>query len=368
MQNLSELNLLLKTVAADNEIIPDATGGLSVMVRIPAFTLDQVVDGAPAVPHPAFVVGGAIVPEIWISKYQNTVVDGVPQSLPASDPTGGYTYDEAIAACAAKGDGWHLMTNAEWAAIGLWCRRNGFFPEGNNLLGKSYDESVYTAIPVTYDADGRRAHVLTGTGPRTWSHTGDVGGIYDLNGNVVEHAAGARTVYGELQIIPDNDAALRVDLGPESTAWRAVLTDGTLVDPGTPGTLKYDFESLSDRAGHSEARSNKSQEMDGDGRFVLRTELRNQDEQTRFGAFEDFVADVDVPESIKALALFPYEGGNYGGDEVFLNNGVGERVFNRGGAQHAARAGGPFFFSGNGHRDRRSPAVGFRAAYIPGIH
>ncbi|MHA6692201.1 hypothetical protein [Devosia sp. A449] len=361
---IDDFNLLLKSVAANNEAMVDETGQLSIMVRIPLFTMDQVVEGAPVEPHPAFVVNGKTVPEIWISKYQNVVVDGVAQSLPAVDPTGGLTYDEALAACAAKGRGWHVMTNAEWAAIGLWCRKNGFFPEGNNWLGKAETDVVYEAIPSSYDDQGRRAHVLTGTGPLGWSHNNEVSGIRDLNGNVVEFATGFRTVRGEIQIIPDNNAATPVDMRPDSTAWRAVRSDGALVDPGSADTLKYDYRERPDRAGER-----SSQGLLGEGHFVVSTTITNPAEETRFGAFNEIVAEGDfaIPDLLKVLALFPYDDGYHGGDQVFINNTAEEKIVNRGGAQHSRISGGVFFFSGNGDRDRRSPAIGFRAAYIANI-
>jgi sulfatase modifying factor 1 len=362
--NLDELNLVVKTVAANNEIILDRGDEPSVMVRIPMFTLDQVVDGAPATPHPAFIVAGTTVPEIWISKYQNTVINGLAQSLPASDPTGSLTYDEAIAACTAKGPGWHLITNAEWAAIALWCRKNGFFPEGNNWLGKAKTDAVYEAIPSSYDDQGRRAHILTGTGPQHWSHNNEPNGIRDLNGNVVEFVTGVRTVYGEIQIIPDNDAALPTDMGPHSPAWQAILADGTHVTPGTPGTLKYDFRHLEEREGKV-----SSAGLEGDGYFVISTEIVHRYEDTKFAPFNEIVAadGVAIPDELKALALAPYDAGYHGDDAVFINNGVPEKIMNRGGAQHSHTSGGVFFLSGNGVRDRRSPAIGFRSAYIPGI-
>ncbi len=363
MRTLDEFNLLLKSVAANNEAMQDEKGGLSIMVRVPFFTLDQVIEGASARPHPAFVVNGRIVPEIWISKYQNVVVNGTAHSLPARDPAGGMTFDEAVAACASKGRGWHLMTNSEWAAIALWCRRNRFLPEGNNWLGKAETDAVYEAIPSSYDDQGRRAHVLTGTGPLGWSHNGEVSGIRDLNGNVVELVAGFRTVRGEIQLVPDNDAALPVDLGPASPVWRALRGDGSYVAPGSAGTLKYDFRTSVERAG-----TRSSQGLAGDGRFVIVTEITNRSTDTRFGAFDAITAEgTEIPEVMKAMALFPADGGDHGDDQVFINNSADEKIINRGGAQHSRRSGGVFFFSGNGDRDRRSPAIGFRASFIAGI-
>ena len=72
----------------------------------------------------------------------------------------------------------------------------------------------------------------------------DRDGIYDLNGNVYEWVGGYRTVDGEIQIIPNNDAADQTKSQAEdSMEWKAILQNGTLVEPGTKGTLKYDYVS-----------------------------------------------------------------------------------------------------------------------------
>ena len=61
----------------ENEILTDACGMPSVMVYVPRFNLSDVIDGASDVPHPAFVVGGRVLSGIYISKFQNIVVDGL---------------------------------------------------------------------------------------------------------------------------------------------------------------------------------------------------------------------------------------------------------------------------------------------------
>lgn len=119
-----------------NTVMYDDKGNPSIMVMVPRFNLSDVIDGAPNLPHPAFVVNGAVKSEIWISKYQNVVHDGRAYSIPGMDPRTSVTYDQAKSYCAAKGPGWHLMTNAEWAAIALWCKKNGTMPRGNNNYGK----------------------------------------------------------------------------------------------------------------------------------------------------------------------------------------------------------------------------------------
>ena len=117
----------------------DRNGGTDFMVRIPKFKLSDVLDGASDTVHPAFIVGGKEVDEIYISKYQNSIHNRLPYSLPYSLPfqkaATCISYADAVRACALKGKGWHLMSNAEWAAIALWCLKNGTLPHGNTQQG-----------------------------------------------------------------------------------------------------------------------------------------------------------------------------------------------------------------------------------------
>ena len=103
-----------------------------------------------------------------------------------------------------------MMTKAEWAAIMLWCKKNGFQPYGNNNYGKDSRETLQQAIPATYGSGtdaGKIYHVLTGTGPLTWSHNKQLDGIWDLSGNVSGWTGALRTVKGELQVLENNNGA-----------------------------------------------------------------------------------------------------------------------------------------------------------------
>ena len=52
----------------ENELIYDNAGRPSIMVPVPKFNLSEVIAGAPDTPHPAFMVGGKEINEVWISK------------------------------------------------------------------------------------------------------------------------------------------------------------------------------------------------------------------------------------------------------------------------------------------------------------
>ena len=185
----------------------DSLDNPSVMVWIEKFYLDEVIDGAPHLPHPAFCVDGKDLDGIYVAKFQSTLINGCACSLPDADPATHVTFEEALCACTKKGVGYHLMTAMEWGAIALLCQRNGWYPLGNNDLGKDIRESEFSAKISYRDAEKGICRVATGSGPTTWSHNQKADGIYDLNANVWEWSAGIRLVFGEVQILPANNAA-----------------------------------------------------------------------------------------------------------------------------------------------------------------
>lgn len=357
-----------------NTVIYDDVGLPSIMVRFDKKLISELIDGGSNSPHPAFLVEGVEVPAFYCSKYQNIVYKGRAYSLPLQDPAAyyidasdrgsapstGVNFDNSKIWCEAKGPGWHLMTNAEWAAIALWCRKNGFMPRGNNNYGKDHSAQWERGI-VTYryesggtTYDGR---VATGSGPVSWSHDGTPAGIWDLNGNITEWVGGYRTVDGEIQIIPDNIAAKQIEQTAFSSRWKAILPDGSLVDPGAEGTLKWDY--LTKPSGSSGFQ------------FRLVTTIVNRpDDDAPYGS-NSFAAltaasGVTVPEILKALALFPADSGDHGGDYIYMRN-RGERLGFRGGGWSYGASAGVFCLSGLFSRSFVASGIGFRSAYIPGI-
>lgn len=365
MANFDLVKLALKATCPGNDILLDDKGLPSVMVRIPKFKISDVITGGSNSTHPAFIVNGVEVPEIYISKFQNVVYNGRAYSLPGEDPKTNINFDTARQACEAKGPGWHLMTNAEWAAIALWCRKNSLMPKGNNNYGKDTSKSTFVAIPTsdsnggTYDTGDTIGRVATGTGPVTWSHNGEVTGIWDLNGNVWEWVGGYRTVDGEIQILPNNDAAdADNSQAADSTKWKAILQDGSLVAPGTANTLKWDYT-----ADPGTAYGGKS--------FRLNTVLAYPQTVEAPNGDNDFAslaaaAGVTVPEILKALALFPADTGDHGSDRIYMRN-IGERLAFRGGNWFSGSAAGVFGLYGGDPRSHVNTNIGFRSAFIPGI-
>lgn len=233
-------NLTVQIAHPNNFLIYDDVGKPSVMVAVPKFYLDEVIDGAGHTVHPAFIINGVEQDVIYISKYQNIVENGRAYSLPMQSPRDIINFYDSYNACKQKGKGWHLMTNAEWAAIALWCKKNGTMPKGNNNYGKNISESIRYAIPSSYTSDKKIMHTATGSGPASWYHNGTFTGIADLNGNVAERLSGLRLLNSEINIIANNDAAdTNNSSGTSSSCWKAIMPDGTLVAPGTDGTIKF---------------------------------------------------------------------------------------------------------------------------------
>ena len=304
-----------------NEVIFDNRGIPDIMV---VFTPDEL--GLPA------EIRGKAVKEYAISKYPNTLIGGVPYSMPYQQPAVNINHDEAIRLCEAKGPGWHLLTNDEWAALAHQSRKNGTLPRGNTDCGKSHSHPEETGT--TYKDASSSSKTLTGSGPETWNHTHTAEGVADMCGNIWEHVGGIRFMDGQVQVIPDNGAAAGADQSRDSKEWQAIHTadgdpvyykveDGEIsLQPVTPDCKDYDgveFKELSAEA-------------------------------------------MDVPEKLIELGLYPAPG--YEGTDYFWLDTDGERIVIRGGDWDSGAGAGVFSFHGNNSRAAVAWGVGFRSALV----
>ena len=259
------------------------------------------------------------------------------------------------------------MTAAEWAAIALWCKKNGFMPYGNNNYGKDSRESNYRAIPsMARDGNGRIQRVATGTGPVEWYHDKTLGGIADLNGNVSEWIGGIRLVWGELQILENNNAADPDNpQNPTSSAWKAIkASDGTLVDPTS---------SISD-SGQNTTGTTVKLDWQSNNHWVFSTNIAAPQSDYKGCLFGSITADSTISDVAKlllrALALMPDEGAqaaDYEGDYVYWNHNVSERCVFRGGNWGNGANAGLFSLDGGDARSSPYTSIGFRSAYVEGI-
>ena len=302
-----------------NEVIFDHRGIPDIMV---SFTPDEL--GLPA------ELRGRKVEAYLIGKYPATLIDGVPYSLPYQQPAVNINHDEAIRLCEAKGPGWHLITNDEWAALAHQSREKGTLPRGNTNSGKSHShpEETGTTYPDSY------GKTLTGSGPVTWNHDGTAEGVADMCGNVLEHVGGIRFVDGQVQVIPDNGAAAGADQSKDSPEWAPIYTaDG---DP-----VYYNVE-----GGHIKLQTVEPEEKDWDGEQF--TELD--------------ASLIDMPEKLIELGLYPAPG--YESDEHFYLDTNGEGIVSRGGHWRNGAPAGVFSLLGLYSRSHSPAPLGFRSALV----
>lgn len=351
MTNFDDLKLAVQAISGGrNTVLLDDMGMPSIMVPFPKLTYADIMTGGTQDPLPAFLVDGHEIPVIYESKYQNIVVNDRAYSLPFEDPRVYITFDQALQMCRNKGDGWHLHSNALWAAIQSWCYRNKTVPHGNGNYGKDYSNPHEHGVTTYIDGNHGGGRTATGSGPVTWYHNYDSSGIADLCGNIWEWVAGLRMVNGEIQIIPyGNSMKADCNMSATSTEWKAIMPNGTLVAPGTAGTLKYDGETATGAPRINTAVEFKPGTDDG---YYWR----------QFGTLAA-KAGVDIPPMMKALGLAPIPDYEYGNGGFWIRPQAAERLPLRGaGWADTSDAGVAALYLGDPRSDSNL-YVGFRAAF-----
>lgn len=267
----------------------------------------------------AFIVGGSSVSRVLVGKYECTQRLGCLCSAPMETPKTYLRFDDALGLALSKGLGYHLMTLAEWAML---CARSSGV-SGHVSAGEP---------------------TVTGSGAWAYAHNGRWSGVWDLAGNVREWVSGYRTVDGEIQIIPDNDAAAAEadELSETGTLWRAISAAGELVAPGTSGTLKWRY-------------------LSGTTRLDTTTVVENTNRTAR-------LESVQISGSVgqTALELLGSYGIRPGMTGVIGYNTSGERLA-AAGACYADKAAEARVLMGTYARAGSSPQVGARVCYIAEI-
>lgn len=234
-----------------NKVIIDEQGNPNVMVAIAPFTYEELaakiqekysVDlnlgtGIPTM----FMRNGVQLGEVYIGKYLASAgANGGCSVIGGAQPRTSVNYDTAKALCNNKGDGWHMMSIHEWAAIALWSYANGTVPRGNTNYGRSHENKLETARRsdngLPGDASGP-ARTGTGKGPATWSHDHTEWGIQDLVGNVFEWLDQMMLDEGQIITTLDNNPAVIEENWNKHTAFLdspTANTEGT----GSAGSPK----------------------------------------------------------------------------------------------------------------------------------
>ena len=169
-------------------------------------------------------INGKNVKEYWISKYQNTIINGIPYSAIHQRPAVNIDKETARKYCCYKGAGWHLMTNEEWDAI----VRLSKHPTGNTDCGRSIIE--HGEIGILYK--GSLGKTLTGSGPIAWNHDRTRAGIADMCGNVYEFVDG--TIVNDRRVI---SLDLESTLSEDNKSPYVVVRGGS-ADSGISGEIE----------------------------------------------------------------------------------------------------------------------------------
>lgn len=345
MANFDDLQGAVAQFGAGNKVIYDDIGMPSIMVGVPKMKYSDIITGGTEEVLPFFIVDGEEKEAIYVSKFANIVENDRAYSLGMKLPRNYITFDQAVAACKAKGNGWHLNQTGIFAVLNLLSQKMGTVPHGNTNYGKDY----YHAYEHGIQPQGETGRTLTGSGGPTWYHNHDMSGIADLNGDVWEWTGGFRLMNGEIQIIPyGNCMKLDCDMSEDSTLWKAIMPNGSLVAPGTAGTLKIDQTSAT--AGI---------------RINTTVQYPTSGDTYRNIAFKTLTAasGVTIPKLLIALGVFPDSGiTGYGNDQIWMRN-HGERLPLRGSSFYDTSVSGPSALFLNCPRSLSYDNVGFRSAF-----
>ena len=346
MANFDDLQGAVAQFGAGNKVIYDDTGMPSIMYGLQKPKYSDVITGGTEDTLPFWLVDGEEKDTIWVSKFPNIVENDRAYSLAMKLPKNYITFDAALAACRKKGNGWHLNQTGVFAYLTLLSQKMGTVPHGNTNYGKDNYHTYERGI----QPQGETQRTLTGSGEPTWYHNHDTSGIADLNGNVWEWTGGLRLMDGEIQIIPyGNSMKIDCDMSAKSTLWKAIKEDGSLVEPGTDGTLKIDKPDAG-TATPKIAKTITNRTTDSNDVNCVFKSLTNAE-------------GVTIPKLLIALGLFPDSGVKNSGNDHFWARNNGERLPFRGSSFFSTSHSGPSALCLDDPRSFSSVRIGFRSAF-----
>lgn len=358
-------DILRSKVEAESQgrctVLYTASGQPCYMHVIQRFMLHEVSSGLGDVVHPAFIVDGQYKDAFFYGCYPGSLSNGELVSQPGVVPASWLDLAAFRQAAARNGSGWHISTNAEWAALMFLCRHHCWPECGNTDYGRSHDYPSLQGRRLDGAKAGNKGGAPTtfnSSGPEAWYHDGNRYGIGDLCGNLWEWQHGLKLVAGEIQILQDNDAAMACN---KEEHWRAIdLTTGSLVLPGSNGSAKFDALSPT-RNGNAGAPliSDHIRHFNGDP----------DDNGYPPGLMDDMFDSIymangsSVPDILKILGIVPHYRCE-DGDQVYLRN-YGERFLMRGGAWYSGVAAGLRTLCLSHGASHVSATVGARPVWCP---
>ena len=119
MANFDDLQGAVAQFGAGNKVIYDDIGMPSIMVGVPKMKYSDIITGGTEEVLPFFIVDGEEKEAIYVSKFANIVENDRAYSLGMKLPRDYITFDQAVAACKAKGNGWHLNQTGNFAVLNL---------------------------------------------------------------------------------------------------------------------------------------------------------------------------------------------------------------------------------------------------------
>lgn len=363
------MNPILMEFKKKHLIIRDKNGRPNRVFELKKFNWDPMNGFNSTQVHPAFIINGAEVDAIYIGQYQAVIYDPntfniegdtnpsdsgnpyisgsthdyVAQSIPNQDPRVKITFDAARRACQNMNgngvSGWHLMTNAEWAALALWCKENQM-PLGNNSYGDDYSDPDVRGIMAPGNNFGgpNPSRWLTGSGGLKTSHNRLKNGVFDLNGNVWEWVDGLKLVEGKIYVAGDLVSS------PTKPGNSFNADEGNWFDTG----MFVYWDGSSTTISFSDVDRG--------------TSMYGQSPDYKSMQFDDITGAND---DLKKLAIGPVQTGAnvHGHDHTWWRN-FGERIPLRGGDWSLGGNAGVFALSLYSARRTRGWSIGFRPAFV----
>lgn len=333
---------------------------VNILKKFDLSTIDNSLSGT----HPAFIIGGDEKDAIYIGTYPGVIKNGELLSLPNQEPTTSVSYDGFVTAAKSCGNGFHMITNAEWAAVALRAYKNGTQPLGNTYFGQSVEDSTMYGrrvdgkpggtpmLPGQVDGTDYNAKTLTGSGPVKWRDNWKYNGISDLSGNINQFCAGVRLFGSELQIIENNNAAMfNADMSASSGQWKAIdAVTGNLIMPNgtgtTPGSVKFSIGTIAD---HSILVAQTSQLFGNLSNPSTTAPISN-----------------NALAKLKAIGIYPLipNASLYGSDQAIITPATSaEAIMHRSASHVSGTNGGIFALSINFNRSAIHRNYGSRIAY-----